>query len=198
MYLKKTYIFTSIALGWAMLFLSCSDTYEKVGAEKPPMLFASGIAQDFTVTYSETRDLKGVDADTARVLVVMRSPVMKDYENLVFKYREFPNGLELDYFDEAGNKTVITGDYGIVYTQTGLTDLRGNVTVHTHDGKLMETSQLYWDRKRSWLFTDEKFKYTNPEDRTVMDGEGMDVKTDFKLFKAHKTTGLVFLNENDD
>jgi len=59
----------------------------------------------------------------------------------------------------------------------------------------LETQQLYWDRSNKWIFTEEAFTYTNPEDGTLMDGEGMDFNRDFTFFKAHKTFGLMSIKE---
>ncbi|MFT6994142.1 MAG: hypothetical protein ACJA1P_000873, partial [Maribacter sp.] len=58
--------------------------------------------------------------------------------------------------------------------------------------------QLYYDRTNEWAFTQEKFKFTNPEDGTVMDGKGMDIKKDLSIMNAHKTFGLMLIKEEKD
>ena len=73
-----------------------------------------------------------------------------------------------------------------------------NVVIESHDGKKLEAPQLYWDQDTDWIFTQEKFKFTNPEDGTVMDGEGMDFKKDLSFFKAHKTYGLMTIKEESN
>jgi LPS export ABC transporter protein LptC len=156
------------------------------------------VAQNFELTYTETTDeLESEDQGNSHVIAVLKSPVSEDFDNMIFKYRTFPKGLEVEYYDQDNNKSTIRADYGIIYSNTNIIDLRGNVVIETHDGKKMETPQLYWDRKEEWIFTQEKFRYTDPEDGTIMDGEGMDFNRDFSFFKAHRTYGLMTIKEEE-
>lgn len=182
----------------AMFFLSCNDTYKRVGDEAAPVIFPRGIAENFVMTHTTLdEELQSEGIDSARVIAVLRSPICEDFINLNFAHRKFPNGLQVDYFDKEGNKSVVTADHGIVYDITNLIDLQGNVVIKGHDGKLLEAPQLYWDQNNDWIFTQGKFTYTNPEDGTIMDGEGMDFNKDLSLLNAHKTYGLMLIKEED-
>lgn len=180
----------------AILFMACKDDYQRIGEEAIKPFFPQGVAQNFTLTYTETKDeMSSEDRSESKVIAILASPIAEDYDNQLFKYRTFPKGLQVDFFDEKGQKSIITADYGIVYTQTDLIDLQGNVVIESHDGKKLETPQLYFDRSNNWIFTENAFTYTNLEDGTVMDGEGMDFKRDFSFFMAHKTYGLMTIKE---
>ncbi|MGX1931201.1 LPS export ABC transporter periplasmic protein LptC [Flagellimonas sp. 2504JD4-2] len=195
---KNNLIGFATVLAVAILFMSCKDNYQRVGEEAVKPIFPQGVAQNFTLTYTETpKELSSEDADSSKVIAILTSPLTEDYDNQSFKYRTFPDGLEVDFFDEKNQKSVITADYGIVYSQTNLIDLQGNVIIETHDGKKLETPQLFFDRTNNWIFTEEVFTYTNPEDGTVMDGEGMDFNRDFSFFRAHKTYGLMTIKESE-
>jgi len=197
---KSKHILKSFATVFtvAILFMSCGDGYERVGEEAVKPLFPQGVAQNFTLTYTETVEAMSTqDSANSRVVAVLTSPLSEDFDNQAFKFRTFPEGLQVDFYDEKSQKSVIVADYGIVYSQTNLIDLRGNVIIKSHDGKKLETDQLYYDRKNNWIFTEAAFTYTNPEDGTVMDGEGMDFNKDFTFFKAHKTYGLMTIKEEE-
>ncbi|WP_372974160.1 LPS export ABC transporter periplasmic protein LptC [Muriicola sp.] len=182
----------------AIFFYGCQDTYKRVGEEKKILIFPQGVAQDFELTYTETiEELESEDKGSSRVIAVLKSPLSEDYDNMIFKYRTFPKGLLVEYYDQDNNKSTIKADYGIIYSQTNIINLRGGVVIETHDGKKLETPQLYWDRKDEWIFTQEKFTYTNPEDGTIMDGEGMDFNRDFTYFKAHRTYGYISIKEDE-
>ncbi len=196
-YLQNTFTSIATVLTVAMLFLSCEDTYKRVGEEAGTLIYPQGVAENFTLIYTETREeLETEDQDDARVIAILTSPLSEDYDNLRFKYRTFPNGLQVELFDEDNNRSVVKADYGIIYSNTSLIDLRGNVILETHDGKLLEAPQLYYDQTNEWIFTQNRFKYTNPEDGTVMDGEGMDFNRDFSFFNAHRTYGLMTIKDN--
>jgi LPS export ABC transporter protein LptC len=182
----------------AILFMGCGDNYERVGEEAVKPIFPQGVAQNFTLTYTETeKEMSSEDLAGSKIIAILTSPITEDFDNQNFKFRTFPKGLKVDFFDEKNQKSVITADYGIVYSQTNLIDLQGNVVIESHDGKKLETPQLFYDRTNNWIFTEEVFTYTNPEDGTVMDGEGMDFNKDFSFFNAHKTYGLMTIKEKD-
>lgn len=182
----------------AILFLSCKDNYKRVGEEAATKIFPEGIAKNFTLTYSEAiKELNNQDSSVTRVKFVLKSPLNENYENLSFKHLIFPEGLQVDIYDDENNKSVITADYGIIYSDTNLIDLQGNVVMESHDGKKLETPQLYMDRNAKWIFTENTFVFTNPEDGTIMNGEGMDFNQEFTFFSAHKTYGLVTISEEE-
>ncbi len=182
----------------AILFISCKDNYQRIGEEAVKPVFPQGIAQNFELTYTEIpKELASEDVDSSKVIAVLTSPISEDYDNQNFKYRTFPNGLKVDFFDSKNQKSVVTADYGIVYTQTDLIDLRGNVVIETHEGRKLETSQLYVDRKNNWIFTEREFLHTDLNDGTVMHGEGIDFNRDFNFLKAHKTYGLKTIKEEE-
>ncbi|MRI01783.1 LPS export ABC transporter periplasmic protein LptC [Kriegella sp. EG-1] len=182
----------------AIFFCACNDNYKRVGDEAAPLLFPEGIAENFVMEYSTlVEELRNEKIDSAHVNAVLTSPICESFTNLNFAHRIFPNGLQVDYYDVDGNKSIITADYGITYNVTNLIDLQGNVVITGHDGKKLEAPQLYLDQGNDWIFTQEKFTYTNPEDGTVMDGEGMDFNKDLSLLNAHKTYGLMLIKDED-
>ena len=183
----------------AMLFLSCEDNYKRVGEEAIKTIYPRGIAENYVLTYSVTREpMETEDSKPSRVVLVLKSPINNNFDNLSFPHQTFPEGLQVDLFDEEGNKIVILADYGIRYTMTNLIDLQGNVVIESHDGKKLETQQLYFNEDNEWIFTQNKFKFTNPEDGTIMDGEGLDIMKDLSFLNAHKTYGLMMIKEESD
>ncbi len=186
----------AVVFTMAMFFLGCKDNYKRVGQEAKKNIFPQGIAQNFVLTYTEIPEALEKEAiDSSKVIAILTSPISEDFDNLYFQYRTFPKGLKLVFYDAENNKSVITADYGIIYTATNVIDLQGNVVMESHDGKKLEAPQIFWDRTNQWVFTQNKFKYTNPEDGSIMDGEGMDFNQDFSFFNAHKTYGLMMIKE---
>jgi len=193
-------IFKGIAtvLSMAMLF-SCGDAYKRVGDEAKKEIVPQGIANDFVLTYTEIPEKMGTeDIGSSKVMAVLSGPVRNDFENLNFPHQTFPEGLLVEIYNEKNEKTTIEADHGIYYSATGVVDLQGSVIIKSDDGKKLETPQLYYDRQNEWAFTEETFKFTNPEDGTVMDGKGMDIKKDLSFMNAHKTFGLMLIKEDTD
>lgn len=194
--IKYFYIATVFAV--AILFLQCkpSNPAELLGLNEK--VFPQGIAKDFTLYYNELEgNLNPFDIEPSEttLVAILKSNLSEDYEHLPFGYRIFPEGLELTLFDTNNEKTVITSDYGKLFSRTALVDLKGHVKIVLPDGKVLNTDQLYWDRNEDWIFTEHPFTYINPDDNSIMDGEGMDFKRDFTYFNAHKTYGTIVLKE---
>ena len=115
---------------------------------------------------------------------------MLDYSNIKNAFTEFPNGITVTMFDDNGKTTTIVADYAISYKKTDIIDLQGNVVINSHDGKKLETSQLYFDQKNEWFFTEKIFKYTD-EAGGFLQGPGVDFSKDFKVFNMQKSSGEV-------
>jgi hypothetical protein len=183
----------------AMFFFACTDNYKRVGEEAAKKVYPRGVVEDFVLTYTESPEKLGSeDTGSSKVLAVLSGPIRNDYEQLLFPYQTFPKGLLVEIFNEKNEKTTIEADYGVLYSSTSIVDLRGHVIIKGDDGKKLETPQLYYDRDNEWAFTQKKFKFTNPEDGTVMDGEGMDIQKDLQFLNAHKTYGLMLIKEEQD
>lgn len=197
----KSIAITGVA---AILFFSCKPAVQAPNSNQVPLVSPQGIAENFVLYYTETPELVEIPMEVAmgaalkkpaRLTAILISEKSEDFQHLNFPYRTFPDGLVLEVFDASGNKSVIASDYGIIYSATNVIDLRGNVVITTHEGKVLKTPQLYYDKTAEWVYTSEKFTYINPEDQTVMDGKGMDFSRDFSILNAHKTFGFVTVKE---
>jgi LPS export ABC transporter protein LptC len=91
------------------------------------------------------------------------------------------------------NKTKITADYAISYSNSDLIDLRGNVVVSTHLSDTLISDQLYYDRGQEWLFTNYNFRYVSL-DKDIY-GKGFDSDKSFEKIKFLEVNGFVSIDE---
>jgi len=139
---------TAIAV---ICFLACTDNLQEI--EK-----MNTVSNEPT---SEVENLLLKHTDSGLLKVTLSGKLMLDYSNDEFPYTEFPEGLKVEVYDNNTNppeKTVITSDYGVIYNETNLVDLVGNVVIVTTDGSTFLGDQLYWDQSAQWLFTDKPYK----------------------------------------
>ncbi len=176
-------IVTVIAV--TMLF-SCEGNLEKVRALDTPGEDPQAIGSNLNLKYT----------DSGRVVAVMRSERMLDFTNLAFPYREFPNGVEVDFFDENNKKNTITANYGIVYDATGIIDLQGDVVLVTSDSTRLEANQLYWDQKQGWVFTDRPNTIRFPNGSRRL-GQGFDSNLNFTNFRSRSNVGVQVITESN-
>lgn len=164
-----------------LFFISCESNFNEVRKINITELNPVGEAQDFDLKYT----------DSGKIKAVLISPQMLDYSHLEFPYTEFPKGIKVTIYDENGNQSFVTSKYAISYSSSNLIDLRGQVTIITHDGKKLETEQLYYDQQNEWFFTQKPYKFTDRGN--VINGEGIDFSKDFKNLDTQKINGVYSL-----
>ncbi len=163
------------------LFFSCENDFGDVQKV--------GILQNQPIGEAENIDLKYTELqkDTIRLLANLVSPKMLDYSNRDFAFSEFPDGLLLKVYDENDNMTTIKSRYAIVYADTDIIDLRGNVIIATHNKDTLFTDQLFYNEKLEWVFTNRPWIFK----RSVgpLHGIGFDSDKDFKNFQMLEMGG---------
>ena len=169
-----------------ILFFSCDDgssTLKQINQfnENPV-----GIAYDIHMTYT----------DSAEVKAILTAPLNLDYTHLSFKFSEFPEGLKIIFYNNNNEENTVVADYGILYNQTKIVDLQGNVVLLSYDGSRLETSQMYWDSEKEWLFTEQPFTFKNIN--YDMAAIRLDTNKEFSKFQTGNLTGTMSVKEQKD
>ena len=174
----KSTLFLAIFLS-GILLLSCESNFKDVQKINYSEFTPSGEAENFNLKYT----------DSGRITSVLVSPKMLDYATVEFPFTEFPNGVNVTFYDVKGKKTFVRSDYAVTFKGTDVIDLQGNVKISNEVGQLMETEQLYFDQKNEWFYTDKKFKFTDP--KGVSHGEGIDFSKDFRIVNSQRISGII-------
>ncbi|NQY04746.1 MAG: LPS export ABC transporter periplasmic protein LptC [Flavobacteriaceae bacterium] len=173
-------IYWSVAILFATLFFySCDNSSSAIRQMSMASQEPSGIAENINLKHT----------DSAKLKAHLISKTMFDFSNKEFSYREFPDGLMLHFYDEKGNKSTLTASYGIIYDKTDLVDLRGEVKLVTHDGKILDAKQLYWDQKNNWIFTNEPYRYSFGGG--FNEGDEFDANQEFTIFSSRNNHGQI-------
>ena len=186
-YLKKHNINIIVTVFTVTMFFSCKNNFKEVQQ--------IGILQNEPIGVADSIDVKYTEKliDTAKVKANLLSPKMLDFSNRDFPYSEFPDGIYLIVYDKDQNKTIITADYAIYYTQTDLIDLQGHVILATHNKDTLFADQLYYDQKREWVFSNKPFKFVSTSYNSK--GNIFDSDTEFKNLQTAESSGDVFIAE---
>ena len=185
--LEKIIRSIAVLMSMAMLF-SCNNDMRNLQQLSIQKKFPQGEAFDFKLVYT----------DSTKVVAVVTSKLNKDFTNQRMPYSEFPEGVKVEFYDQARHKNIVEANYGIIYPSSDMVELRDNVVLTTYDGKKLKTSQLFWDQKEDWIFTDREFSFTDETKGTVTNGIGMDFDKKFSTVKAHKTTGILAIEDNEE
>jgi LPS export ABC transporter protein LptC len=166
----------------ALLF-SCEDNSQALREmnmdRQDPMAIANNIRMVYT--------------DSLKIQAVLTAPKHIDYTNLSFRYSIFPEGLKVIFYDNLGNENEVLADYGILYDETKLIDLKGNVQLKSHEGSILTTNQLYWDSQSEWLFTEQAFTFEDKEYN--FNALRLDTNRDFTKFQTGNLIGTITVSE---
>lgn len=165
------------------LFFSCNNNLKEVNKMGMSANDPVGISDSINVKYT----------DSGRLSANLISPKMYDYSNRSFSYSEFPVGVVLHLYDVNNAQTTIISDYAIVYNNTDLIDLRGNVIAATPTKDTLFAEQLYYDQSKEWLFTNQPATYRSKG--YVTSGMGFDSDKDFKKAEVLGVTGQFAVQE---
>ena len=181
-------IFTGIvtAITVTMLF-SCEGNLNRVRALNLPDENPQAIGIGLNLKYT----------DSGRVVATLKSPKMLDFTNMEFPYREFPDGIQVEFFDKNKKKSIVTANYGIIYDETGLIDLQDNVVLVTSDNTKLNADQLFWDQKAGWIFTDQPntILFANGARN---EGQGFDSDLNFTNFRSRTNVGIQIIEEKEE
>ena len=175
------YIVTAFAV---TMFFSCKNNFkevQKIGVlQNEPI----GVAKDMNLRYT----------DSGRLKANLMSSKMLDFSNREFSYNEFPEGVILYLYDEQDRKSIVVADYAMVYNNTDLIDLRGNVLITTETKDSIFAEQLFYDQKRDWIFSNKPVKYVSPT--KIVTGNAFDSNRDFTSYGVTEVTSTVYLDDD--
>lgn len=145
---------------------------------------------------AEGRDINLKYTDSGKVVTNLLAPRLLDFSNFEFPYQEFPEGVEVRFWDKNNKKSTITSDYAIRFEGTDMVDLRKNVKLVTSDSLILEAEQLYWDQKNQWVFTDLPYRIKF-KDGSYNDGARFDSNEDFTNFLSRKNEGVQLVDTKE-
>lgn len=135
--------------------------------------------------------------DSGYMKIQIGGDKMLDFSNDTYPYTEFPEGIQVKVFERKNDSvytTNITADYGILFDESQLVDLRGNVLIINPDGHSFSGDQLYWDQQGQWIFTDQDF--TLNIDGATKTGSKLDANEDLTKMQA-RDSNTKYLPKSD-
>ena len=140
------------------------------------------------------RDISTVYADSGKVQLIMRTPLIETYNNEDSPYSEFRKGIFVVFYegkkDSAG---YATAKYAKYTDKKKLWELRDSVVVVNGSNDRLETEQLFWDQEKDLIYTDRFVKIIN-EDQTLM-GTGFESDIKLNRRKIKSPSGPIYLKD---
>jgi len=165
------------------LLFSCKNNFKEIQNIGALDIGPLSIAENINTKYT----------DSGKLVSHLISPKMLNYSNREFAFYEFPEGINLTMFDKENNKSNVLADYAILYNETDLIDLQGNVVLTTHNKDTLYADQLFYHQKKEWLFTNYPVRFRTKNE--IINGVGFDSNRDFTQAQVLEVTGRIFIDE---
>lgn len=149
------------------LLFACESNFEQIQKMNTSEMMPTGDADSIHLKYSDFGVVKSI----------LKAEKMLDFGSVQYPFTEFPSGIHLTLLDEKKQQSFVESDYAITFKGTGIIDLRNNVKLTSAQGQVLETSQLYYDQKNEWFFTEKNFTFTDA--KVITKGKGIDFNKDF-------------------
>lgn len=160
---------------FAFILTACNNDLKDIQNLNKKQLYATGEADSINVKYT----------DSAKIKAELYAVKMLDYAKAKYTFNHFPKGIKVTVYDRNRNKNYVVAKQATIYNKTGIINLVGDVKITSHDGKVMQTQQMYYDQKNNWFFTEHYFKVTD-KNKSFFEGIGVDFDQNFKIVNAQQ------------
>ena len=181
--ISKYITFIMVTVFTVTMFFSCKDNFKDVQN--------IGLLSNKPITEAENINTKYTDSGKLKSHLI--SSKMLDFSNRKFSFVEFPEGINFTIYDKNGNKNNVIADFAMIYNDTDLIDLQGNVVLTTHNRDTLFTEQLFYDQKREWMFTNEPVKFRQKDQ--IINGTGFDSNRNFTNARVLEMSGIIYIDE---
>lgn len=171
----KVIILFSIA---TILFLACEKTPPPVDEVLMRQGLEAEIARDVEILYS----------DSAKIKVRVTGPTMLYHQDRADVRQEFPDGVQVEFFDEEQQiSSVLTAKYGVRLETQNKVVVRDSVVWQSTVGDMLETSELTWDERQKKVHTNKFVVVTRPDE--IMYGHGFEADQNFRDIRMYAIDG---------
>ena len=158
--------------GSAILAVAARLVAAGCSREQPP-----GPARTTGEPQQITRNFTTTESDSGIVRYVVRARIARVYPGDVTQAED----LQVDFYDHGQKASVLHSKEGYLDSD-GRLRAKGNVVVTAVEGGVLETDELYWDRKLGKIRTDGPFKITEKGD--VLTGVGLTTNPNLDLIET--------------
>lgn len=167
-------------------FTACSNENNKEKVSIPQALIDKEIAEDVKIIYS----------DSSVVRIKINSPLMYRFKENQKVIEEFPNGLEVEFFDDNQRITSwLEADYALRKESEELILLKKNVILNNKRQEKLETEELIYDAKNGEIYTDKFVRITQPTKGDTSFGYGFITDMEFNRFQIKTYSAIKKFDE---
>jgi len=149
---------------------------------------AKSITMRTNTTIETGTNVEIVYSDYGVNRIVSTAPLLLRYA-VEKPYMEFPNGLDLKFYNNGKVESTMTANYATVHEGNKLMVARNNVVVVNEKGETLNTEELVWDEEKEIIYSN-AFVKISTKDEIIM-GTGMTANQNFTDYVIKNITGTI-------
>jgi len=148
--------------------------------------------EEYTGPLSEAEDVEMFYSESDHVKIKMTAKLVYEFIN---GDREFPKGLYLEFYNEAGQlESILKANQAYFFKEENKWRGRGNVEVkNIQKNEQLNTEELFWKPAQQKIYTESFVTIREQED--VLYGNGLDAKQDLSDYTITHPTGIFDVKE---
>jgi LPS export ABC transporter protein LptC len=166
-----------------IICLSCENDLAAVKAFATKEHTRYDIADSLRMVYSENGQARAVV--TASMIMRWNPPEKKT---------EFLNGMEVRFFQNGKEVSVLRANYGVRDDNTNEMKVSGNVRMENNKGEVLETEDMVWDEVNKRIRADGNLSIRTPTE--VAYGTGLDSDEDFANYTITRIRGIFSIDDD--
>lgn len=164
----------------ALLLVSCKNDMAEIEA----------MSDQFSTQVEAAHNVEILYSDSAQVRVRVTGPTMLYHLDRAEPQQEFPDGVNVDFFDADGAITSqLTALYGLRLENKAEVVVRDSVVWKSVEGDTLETEELFWDERRGKIYSKKFVVITRPDE--VIYGHGFEADQDFSYSRINAIEGRI-------
>lgn len=136
-----------------------------------------------------TRNVETLISDSGVTRFRIVTPIWYVYDEVDEPYWRFPEGLNLDKFDNFFRKEAsVSADSATYFKNKQIWRLDGNVNITNVMNEKFLTNQLFWDQRQHKLYSDSFIHIERPD--KVLEGYGFDSNEQLTRYTIRNVSGI--------
>ena len=178
-------IIIPVFTGIIIFFSSCEqNTIEKINTITSELKLPSQALTNAEIIYSES----------AKIVVVIKSPEINRYLTLENPYSEFPKGIYVQFYDSTQqSSSYIKSNYANLDEKTNIWIAEHDVEAVNSEGDTLNTEYLVWNQSTQKITSDRYVRIINKDG--IIHGKGFEANQDMTNWKIKQTTGTLLVED---
>ncbi len=160
-----------------VLFFACSNDLEEVNA----------LFETIDTDIEHATDVHVIYSDSAKIRLKVNGPKLERHVGPKDPKDVFTDGVHVEFMDE--NQVPLSwldAKYLERVERENLVTVRDSVVLYNTENEKLETSELIWDEKNEYIYTDKFVRITQPEKGDTSYGYGFETNKQFTEFTIKK------------